>query len=221
VVTVPQVASEITIDGNPADNYGVNTDVDATFSHTVCFGPVAGFTPPACQSVTVKAGMPTVVTGTFTPCLTTCLGQTGVGFLRVTSSPAVPTQVLVDGHIADSWGLNWLEIAPGPHTVCFLHLEGWTEPSSCQSATVLAGVTSTVTGIFTQRGGIHVLTTPPVPATITIDGVARDTWGVYTDIPTGSHTVCFGSVPGHATTPACQTVTVNAGLETVAIGLYT
>ena len=35
------------------------------------------------------------------------------GLLRVTSSPAVPTQILVDGQIADSWGLTWLKLAPG------------------------------------------------------------------------------------------------------------
>ena len=47
------------------------------------------------------------------------------GLLRVTSSPALSTQVLVDGQIADSWGLNWLKETPGTHTVCIAHVEGW------------------------------------------------------------------------------------------------
>src|ERR1700737_4601096 len=50
------------------------------------------------------------------------------GMLRVTSSPALATQVLVDGQIADSWGLNWLKETPGTHTVCFAHVEGGTDP---------------------------------------------------------------------------------------------
>ncbi len=34
--------------------------------HRVCFGPVAGYTAPACQDVTLSAGVQTDVTGTCT-----------------------------------------------------------------------------------------------------------------------------------------------------------
>src|SRR6202011_4396214 len=46
------------------------------------------------------------------------------GLLRVVSSPALATQILVDGQIADSWGLTWLKLPPGAHTVSFTHVEG-------------------------------------------------------------------------------------------------
>jgi hypothetical protein len=39
-------------------------------------------------------------------------GRVSVGLLRVTSNPALPTQISVNGAIADSWGLNWLEMPP-------------------------------------------------------------------------------------------------------------
>jgi len=219
VVTAPSVGSEITIDGHPADNYGVTTDVSAPAIHQVCFGAVKGFTPPACQSATTTTGaLPTLVTGVFVPSLTAG-GQTGVGYLRVTSTPAVPTQILVDNQIADSWGLNWLELAPGAHTVCFAHVYGYTEPP-CQSATVVAGLTTTVAGSFAQRGELRVLTSPAVPGTISVDGVARDTWGIWTDFPVGSHSVCFGAVTGFVNTPVCQTISVNPGVETDVTGVY-
>src|ERR1700682_4339842 len=55
--------------------------------------------------------------------LATLIGGTSAraaaeGLLRVTQplSSAVRTQILVDGQIADSWGLNWLKEAPGSHT---------------------------------------------------------------------------------------------------------
>jgi hypothetical protein len=219
VVTAPSVASEITIDGHPDNDFGVTTDVAAPAVHQVCFGAVKGFTPPACQSATTTTGpLPTIVTGVFLPSLT-AVGQNGVGMLRVTSQPPVATQVLVDGQIADSWGLNWLELAPGTHAVCFAHLEGFTEPP-CQNVAVVAGLTTPVLGSFAQRGELRVITSPAVPGTVSVDGVARDSWGIWTDLPAGLHTVCFGAVTGHANTPACQTISVNPGVETDVTGVY-
>ena len=140
------------------------------------------------------------------------------------ASPAVPTQISIKAgvgspHIADSWGLTWLELAPGSYTVSFSHVQGWTEPPP-QTVTVTAGNTTTVTATFTQRGLLHVFTAPAVAGTVSVDGTARDDWGVFTDIPTGPHTVCFGAAIGFANTPACQTVTVNAGVETDVTGTY-
>ena len=105
VVTSPAVASQISVDGVPRNDWGLWTDFP-TGSHQVCFGAVAGFTPPACQNVTVNAGALTTVTGTFTT-NANAPGAPGVGLLRVTTSPAVPAQILVDGVVADSWGLTW------------------------------------------------------------------------------------------------------------------
>ena len=44
------------------------------------------------------------------------------GFLRVTTNPALPSQVLVDGVLRDSWGLNWLKLQPGTYTLSFTHV---------------------------------------------------------------------------------------------------
>jgi hypothetical protein len=222
VLNNPAVASAISVDGNPTDEYGMWTDIP-TGAHTVCWGAVTGWTPPACQSVTVNAGATTTVTGNFTAC-GGCTGQTGVALLRVTTNPAVPSQITLQKgagpvYIADHWGLTWLEVPGGSYTVCFSHVIGWTEPA-CQTVTVTNGVTTTVQGNFTQRGFLRVITSPAVAATIFVDGLPRNDWGDWTDYPTGSHMVCFGPAAGLANTPTCQTVTVNAGVETDVTGTY-
>ena len=223
VFTSPTVPSQITLDGNPTDDWGMFTDVP-TGAHTVCYGKVADYDPPACQSITVNAGALTTTTGTFNS-HPGALGQSGVGLLRVTqASPAVPTQISIKPaagtpYVADSWGLNWLELAPGSYTVSFSHVEGWTEPPP-QAVTVTAGNTTTVAATFIQRGDLHVFTSPPVAGTVWVDGIPRNDWGMFTDIPTGSHTVCFGAAAGYANTPACQPATVNAGVETDVTGIY-
>jgi len=221
VTTSPAVAGEITYtpsggSATPMDDWGAYTDLPAG-SYSICFGKVAGYTPPACQSATVTAGSTTSVTGNYTV-TSGATGQTGVGLLRATTSPALPSQITIDGNIADTWGLTWLEIAPGSHTVCFSALQGYTTPA-CQSVTVTAGATTTVTGTFVQRGFLQVQTSPAVAGTISINGVPADDWGLYTDLPAGTYSVCFGAVTGDPT-PACQSPTVTAGSTTTITGTY-
>lgn len=215
VTTSPAVASRISVDGLPRDNWGLFADFEPG-SHEVCFGPVAGFTPPPCQTVNVTAGATTPVTGTFTP--SSAVGLSGVGLLRVTTSPALPSQIVVDDVPMDRYGLDWLEIAPGFHTVCFTHVEGYTEPS-CEDVNVTAGATTTVAGQFTQRGFLRVFTSPALPGTISINGLPANDWGVYTDVPVGQYQICYGFVPGRFI-PPCQSASVTAGDTTTITGTY-
>lgn len=215
VTTSPAVASQISVDGVPRNNWGLWTDLSVG-SHEVCFGAVAGYTPPPCQTVSLTAGTTTDVTGTFTP--SSGVAQPGVGYLRAVSSPAVPTQISIDGVAADSWGLNWLELTPGSRTVCFSHVQGYTAPE-CQTVVIAAGQTTTTTATFAPRGYLRVDTSPAVAGTITIDGHPADDWGVYTDLPVGTHEVCFGPVAG-LVAPGCQSPVVTAGQTTTITGSY-
>ena len=223
VQTSPALPAEVTVTAQgssaPAaeDDWGAYTDV-APGTYNVCFGAVAGWPPPACQQVTVAAGSTTPVTGTYTASAGAA-GQSGVGYLRVTTSPALPSQVSVDGHGADTWGLNWLEIAPGSHTVCFSSVQGYSTPA-CQAVTVSTGATTTVAGTFAQRGYLHATTSPAVAGTVYLGGAPADDWGDWTDLAPGSYTVCFGAVAGY-TAPACQAATVTAGATTPVTGNYT
>lgn len=143
----------------------------------------------------------------------------GLGYLRVTTSPALPAQISLNGVIADSWGLNWLELPPGDYTVGFSHVEGYSEPAD-QVVTVTVGATTTVAGTFTARGSLRVTTSPAVAGQISVDGIPRNNWGMWTDLPTGAHQVCFGPLAGY-TPPTCQSITVNAGALTNVTGTYT
>jgi trypsin len=140
------------------------------------------------------------------------------GFLRVTSSPAVPSQILVDGIPRDTWGLTWVKLPAGFYEVSFTDVQGFTTPTS-QVVSVNEGLTTDVVGEFVERGGLRVITDPAVPATISVDGVPRNDWGMWTDLPPGSYEVCFGDVPGY-TTPACQTAVLTGGALTTITGNY-
>jgi hypothetical protein len=86
--------------------------------------------------------------------------------------------------------------------------------------TITAGQTTTVTGNFTQNGYIRALINPAgLDAPISVDGIARDEYGMWTEFPVGSHTVCWGAAPGKAT-PACQNVNVTAGNTSIVTGNY-
>jgi hypothetical protein len=216
VLTSPALPGTITVDGIPRNDWGLWTWLPAG-SHQVCFGAVSDFAAPACQNLQLSAGAQSTVTGAYSSD-PGAAGASDVGYLRVTTSPALPAQVSVAGAPAATWGLDWLKLSPGQHTVSFADVDGYTTPAD-QTVTVSAGATTTVTGAYAQRGLLRVVTSPAVPGTITVDGTPRNDWGLWTWLPTGSHTVCFGAVSGY-TTPSCQTVTLSAGVQTSVTGAY-
>jgi hypothetical protein len=216
VITNPALPGTISVDGVPRDDYGMWTDLP-TGAHQVCFGPVAGFNPPACQTANLTAGNLTTITGNYAT-NAAAPGPTNFGELRVTTSPALPAQILVNGTPRDTFGLSWLNLAPGSYTVSFTHIEGYTEPAP-QTVTVNAGATTTVQGNFVQRTVLRVITNPAVPGTVSVDGIPRDDWGMWTDIPSGAHQVCFGPVPGYAA-PACANINLNPGVSFTLTGNY-
>ncbi|OGS42875.1 MAG: hypothetical protein A3K67_05375 [Euryarchaeota archaeon RBG_16_62_10] len=216
VTTEPAVKSTIYVDDIARDDYGLWLWV-APGKHTVSFGPVAGYDAPAAKTVRVNAGQTTTVNGVFVA----DAGATdpaGVGLLRVTSSPAVPTTVSVNGIPRDSYGLGWLKLEPGIYEVSFSDVPNYMTPDPVV-VEVREGEVSTVTGEFVKLGGLRVVTTPPNSAVISIDGVARDSWGIWIVLPEGWYTVSFGDVPGHDTPPP-QTVLVVPGQTTLVIGVY-
>jgi len=95
--------------------------------------------------------------------------------------------------IAGSWGLNWLDLPPGTYTVSFSHVAGC-DDAPPQTITITAGQTTSITGVFTQRGTLRVTTNPPTNGTIIINGNPDDNWGVWSDFSPGFYQVCFGVV---------------------------
>jgi hypothetical protein len=217
VSTSPAVPATIFVDGFAMNDWGVWTDL-APGSYEVCFGDVADFTTPGCETVLVSAGASTLVEGAFVSSPGSA-GPVGHGFLRVTTDPAVAAQILVDGVARDTWGLNWLKLAPGDYEVSFTDIQGFTTPGAV-TVTVSEGATTVVEGVYVARGWLQVSTSPALPGTVYVDGVPRNDWGMWTDLPVGTCHVHFGNVAGF-TAPADETAVVSAGGNTPVTGIYT
>lgn len=216
VVSEPAVKATISVDGIPRDDYGVWMYVEPGV-HTVSFGPVAGYDAPADQTVKVRAGSTSMVTGVFSS-NPEAVGPSGVGFLRVTSSPSLPTTISVNGVPRDAWGLSWLALAPGTYEVSFSDVPGFSTPAPQTLQVSECGVTI-VDGAFTQLGGLRVVTAPPNSAVIYVNGIARDSWGIWLTLPEGWYEISFGAIPGHDPLPP-QTVLVVPGQTVLVAGKY-
>ena len=219
VTTEPAVPGTISVNGQAANDWGMWRAAPAG-TYTVSFGAVAGFTPPAPVTATVTAGALTHVIGRYT----SSPGAPGpdpstFGLLRVTTNPAVPSSILVNGIARDEWGLTWVKMAPGTYTVSFKGVYGVTPPAPA-TVTVTAGATTVYDGVFVVHGSLRVITNPAVPATIFVDGLPRNDWGMWQSMPPGTYTVSFEPLAGF-TSPAAQTATVAAGVLTTVTGAYT
>lgn len=217
--TNPALPADVTVDGVQRDAWGLTWPAFSVGSHQVCFGDIPGFTKPACQSTSVSLGAAAAVQGNYSQ----------NGYLRVITSPALPSTITVGGVPRNDWGL-WAEVAPGTYNVCFGKVAGYAVPA-CRDVVVTAGATASTTGTFTTSAGatgpagtfgyLRAVTNPAVGAMISVDGEWRDNWGlVWVKVPTGSHQVCFGPTP-NKTAPACQTVSIANGATQVVTGNYT
>ena len=140
------------------------------------------------------------------------------GFLRVTTTPAVPSTISVDGGATDAFGLDWVETPPGMYEICFSDVPGFTTPS-CSTTGISSHLTSAVDGAFTQRGTLDIRSSPPLPTTITVEGVPVNDWGAIVSIEPGTYQVCFGDVADYDT-PVCESAVVTAGAVTPVTGTF-
>jgi hypothetical protein len=131
------VASTIYLNGVAADCWGLNWVKLLPGTYVIHFSDVPGFATPADRSVTVTAGATTTVTGNFAQ----------LGYLHVTTNPAVAGTISIDGVVRDDWGV-WLPVTPGLHTVHFGDVPGYVTPPD-QQVMVVAGTTLEVSGTYT------------------------------------------------------------------------
>jgi hypothetical protein len=191
----------------------------AVGSHTINFSTVAGYVTPASQSVIVSGTQATMATGTY---------SVETGALAVTITPAgavnAGAQWNVDGGAWQSSGAAVSGLALGSHTVNFSAVSGYTAPAS-QTITVNANQTTAATASYVaQTGGLSVTISPAGAvsggAQWNVDGGGGQSSGAaVSGLAVGSHTVNFSAVSGY-TTPASQTITVNANQTTAATAIY-
>ena len=220
VISEPAVKTTISVDGIARDDWGAWIWV-MPGTHNISFGKVCGYDPPPVQTVKVREGNTVTVKGMFTENVNATGPDMKYGELRVETVPSVPTTISVDGIARDTFGLAWLKLEPGTHTVSFSDVPDYATPEPIV-VTVEEGMISSVSGAFTLEGGLRIVTTPPNSAVIYVDGVACDTWGVWLVLPEGRYTVSFGEIPGaaHDDTPMPRSVLVVAGQITLVIGTY-
>lgn len=219
VITEPAVKSTIFVDGQARNDWGAWFWI-APGTHEVSFGDVAGYDPPEPQNIRLRAGDSVVVTGVFTSNPDAAGPSSGFGELRVKTEPAVPTTIMVDGVDRNTFGLDWMKLEPGAHTVCFTDVPDFSTPDSVD-VVVEDGMVTEVVGQFTSEGGLRIVTSPPKSATIYVNGVACDTWGVWLVLPEGRYDVSFGAIPGAShPTPAPRSVLVIPGQVTLVVGEY-
>lgn len=141
------------------------------------------------------------------------------GLLRVTTNPAVPSMIYIDGNWASRWGLDWVAMPVGQHTLSFGDVPGFGAPADV-TVTVFEAQVTTYEARFTQYGSLRVMTSPAVPSTIYVDGIPRNTWGLWVDVPAGVYEVEFGPVPGFLT-PSLREIVVTSGEYCPTMGEFT
>ena len=118
---------------------------------------VQGFSRSAPQTVQIEPKRLTVVVGN---CVYDGVSPgpdpASYGLLRVTTrlsdgSPGVMTQIEVDGIPRDEWGLNWVKMPLGSHTLTFSDVWNCGTPEP-QTFSIFAGQTTSLEGVFTVHG---------------------------------------------------------------------
>ncbi len=201
------IGSVISIDGEPASSWGHIVELPAG-PVEVCFGPVADLGTPPCQTPVLVAGAVTAAEGVFTASPGSP-GPAPSGLLRVSTTPAVPTTVEVNGVEVSQFGLEWVPTPAGAVDVCFSDVPGFVTPP-CQTATVTAGATTVVNGVFDPLGTLQVFTSPPTDVSVVVDGTPRNQWGLLTTFAAGPHEICAPFPTG----AVCTQATVSAGALT-------
>ena len=110
-----------------------------------------------------------------------------------------------------------MKAEPGWHEVCFGDVIDFDTPN-CQTVLVEVGQTTFVEGMFQHRGWLRVVTDLPHDSVIYANGVPRNNWGMWVDLPLGTYEVCFGESDGF--TPPCETVAVADGVTTLVTGTW-
>ncbi len=145
VSTSPALRATISVDGVPRSAFGLGIDLPVGI-HEVCFGPMGGYSPPACERVTITVGGTTSVVGTYKPAPGAPPAPVSGGLLSVRTPPAVPSQISIDGVARANQALD-LRVDAGPHRVCFRYVPGFRTPD-CELVTVEEGGSASVVATF-------------------------------------------------------------------------
>ncbi len=143
------------------------------------------------------------------------------GWLVLNTTPAVPGTIFLDGIWRDDWSLQEMKIASGLHEASFSDVPGYATPAPYELYVVglYPYFFTPALGGYQMLGHLNVTIDPPLPATVSVDGIPRNDWGANLDLTPGIHTVSYGAVAGYAAPPNAV-VTVVAGESRTVVGTY-
>lgn len=206
--------SVISLDGTPSAHGGVSLMRDPG-PVEVCWGPVADYATPACETVTLAADTTTLVSGDFVPSVG-APGPVGpFGLLRVVLGNPLPATILVDGQPTTQWAVEWVPFPHGTYEICFTEVPGWMITNTpCVSARIPTGqpgsITTTAWAYHVRRPTLRVTTSPPQDVVISVDGAPANNWGLFRTADSTQYEVC-AHYPGG---PVCDGVFVEGLGET-------
>jgi hypothetical protein len=230
VQTDPPVPATIYVDGIERNTWGAWADLLPGL-YRVSFGELKGFIAPIEQTVEVMNGKTTKVVGQYI----TKTEEGPKGMLTVKTVPELPSVISLNGFPRDCTNINLLKLPSGSYSLSFSSISGYQNPEIItvtmipgnesisqpinEPVIIKPGITTNIVANFNPLGHLKVITSPPVPATIFVDGNPMDTFGIWTDILPGDHLVSFGALQGYLS-PELKTVTIKPWVTTEVIGDY-
>jgi hypothetical protein len=149
------VSTIISLDGSPpANNWGFWVDL-LPGDYYLSLSDVVGYATPVEVEVTYPGESPVIQA--LTDHLTVEPGGTTevvihfiqLGNLQVTTDPALPATIFVNGNPMNQWGC-WLDLAEGHYTVSFGDVAGYITPDPIE-VDITAGETTYVTGNYVSE----------------------------------------------------------------------
>ncbi len=148
--------------------------------------------------------------------------------LRVTLLPAEARTAgaawSVDGGPSNASGDTVPDLAPGPHTVTYMPVSGWTPPTN-ETVILTNGVNTAIVRTYLMNGRLRVAIEPAgaraAGAQWAVDGGPWLNSGtVASNLTVGLHTITFRTIT-HWLAPSPQAVTINENAETSLLIWYT
>ena len=207
------------VDGGAFQNSGSVVTNLVAGNHTVSFNTVSGWVAPGDLTAGVSAHSTNTYSGTYT------VAPSAVRVFCVpVEAVAAGAQWQLDGGAFQNSGVTVGNLAAGDYTVAFNNISGWITPTN-QTVSLTPGNTATITGTYAPIGALQVTISPTCAvvagAQWRVDGGPfQNSGAVVTNLAGGKREVSFNSVVGW-TAPGNQTVTVNAGITTIATAVYT
>jgi uncharacterized protein YukJ len=200
-VTLNVPGAQWALDGGAWQNSGAALSGLSAGSHTFSFSAESGFTTPGPRIVSIVASATALISATYV-----AIPQTGS--LVVTLTPTNAQWAVDNGPFQDS-GATVSGLSPGPHTISFSPLSGFTAPSD-ESVFIAANQTTLISATYVEipPSGALEVTLNMAGAQWAVDaGVWQSSGAIVTGLFVGSHTVTFATESGY-TTPASETVSI-------------